>query len=181
MIERTTENTHGFFYGILALLMFGLAGPVSAEPCDPEMAEWDPGHYYPEDAVVFHKGHWYESREMHRGLEPGITFDWIKLDSVPDCADRPGNGKSANTSEKQSNGQAGGSQGTDQPKRGETASGMCVRPEQWLFSKNYDEGDLASHGGQIWEASGPSKGDMPGMSEPPHWKLVEDHCALQSQ
>ncbi|WP_421866406.1 carbohydrate-binding protein [Marinobacter adhaerens] len=181
MVELTLSNARGFFCLILMLLSASLSAPAAAEPCDPETAKWNPEHYYPEDAVVFHKGHWYESREMHKGLEPGITFDWIKLDSVPDCSNRPDSGKRAKGSDKQNDGQPGLNQADGKSHRGETATGMCVRPEQWLFSKSYEKGDLASHGGQIWEATGPTRGDMPDMDEPPHWKLVEEHCALQNQ
>lgn len=181
MIERIPGNSRSFFCLVLVLLTAGLSAPAAAAPCDPDVATWNPEHYYPEDAVVFHKGHWYESREMHRGLEPGITFDWIKLDSVPDCSNRPESGKRADANDKQNDGKPGFNPTDEKSHRGETASGMCVKPEQWLFSRSYEEGDLASHGGQIWEATGPTRGDMPEMDEPPHWKLVQEHCALQNQ
>ena len=181
MFEHPLGNARGFFCLILVLLAASLSAPVAAEPCDPEGATWNPEHYYPKNAVVFHKDHWYESREMHRGLEPGITFDWIKLDSVPDCSKRPDSAERAKNGDKQNDGRPGLNQTVEKSHRGETASGMCVRPEQWLFSKSYEEGDLASHGGQIWEAIKPTRGNMPDMEEPPHWKLVEEHCALQNQ
>jgi len=177
MVEPTIRRTRGFFCLILIVLTASLSMTAAAESCDPAKAKWDPSHYYPENAVVFHKGQWYESREMHKGLEPGITFDWIKLDSVPECKARPQGRDNAEVGGKEKDGQ----HGSDQSHRGETASGMCIRPEQWLFSKNYEKGDLASHGGQIWEATGKTRGDMPDMDEPPHWKLVEEHCALQNQ
>ncbi len=177
MVENILRNTRGFFCLFLVLVTSGLSAPAAAEPCNPDESKWASSRYYPAGATVFHNGHWYESREMHRGLEPGITFDWIKLDSVPDCHDRKQKvGQAGTTDDK------GGTQSqTGKSKRGETASGMCVRPEQWLFSKDYEKGDLASHGGQIWEATGSTRGDMPDMAEPPRWELVEDHCALKGQ
>lgn len=161
----------------LALLAAGSA-QLAAKPCDPDTSKWVPSRYYPAGTVVFHKGEWYESRELHQGLEPGITFEWIELDRVPECVtpdaeaaptdapDRtiPGNAAKAGPSE-----------------RGVAPTGLCEEPEPWQFSKSYTVGSLASHGGQIWEAIRPTNGDMPGLTKPPHWQLVKQHCALERQ
>ena len=88
MIKPVPGNSHRFFCLVLVLLAAGLSAPAAAEPCDPEESKWVPTRYYPAGAAVFHKGSWYESRELHEGLEPGITFDWKELDSVPDCEGR---------------------------------------------------------------------------------------------
>lgn len=177
MAKRIPGNTRDFFCLILLLLASGLSGPAAAEPCDPDESKWVPTRYYPAGAAVFHKGHWYESRKLHEGLEPGITFDWKKLDSVPDCQGRKQRVDQAPADE----GEEGTQTGASNSKRGETASGMCVRPDPWLFSKSYTVGSLVSHGGQIWEAIRTTNGDMPGMNKPPRWQLVEDHCALKEQ
>lgn len=177
MIKRIPGHTRSFFCLILVLMAASLSSTAAAETCNPEQATWDPNHFYPEGAVVFHKGDWYESRELHKALEPGITFDWIRLDSVPDCENRP----QGRDNSKKSDDTEGSQNDSTQSHRGETASGMCIKPEQWLFSKDYEKGDLASHGGQIWEATASTRGDMPDMAEPPLWKLVEAHCALHTQ
>ncbi|WP_372994241.1 carbohydrate-binding protein [Marinobacter sp.] len=181
MVEHIVRNIRGFFCLGLVLLTAGLSAPAAAEPCDPEESRWVPTRYYPAGAAVFHKGQWYESRELHEGLEPGITFDWIKLDSVPDCKDRRQTVKPSQTGDKPEKTQTGTSETEGEPKRGETASGMCVRPDPWQFSRSYTVGSLVSHGGQIWEAIRETNGDMPGMNKPPRWQLVEDHCALKGQ
>lgn len=181
MVEHTLRSARGFFCLILVLLTATLSAPAAAEPCDPEESKWVPTRYYPAGAAVFHKGHWYESRELHEGLEPGITFDWKKLDSVPDCEGRKQPVGQTGTGDGQKGTEADAGQTVGKSKRGETASGMCVRPDPWLFSKSYTVGSLATHGGQIWEAIRPTNGDMPGMNKPPRWKLVEDHCALKGQ
>lgn len=188
MTDRLTPTLRRFF--CLALALAGAAAlPAVAEPCDPEAAQWIPSRYYPAGTVVYHLGEWFESRELHQGLEPGITFEWIELDSAPDCgraeaASDAGDGK-------QDKGDSGNPDPdapakVAQPKagpseRGVDASGKCVRPDHWQFSRSYTVGSLTTHGGQIWEAIRPTNGDMPGMTEPPHWRLVQEHCSLQAR
>lgn len=60
----------------------------------------------------------------------------------------------------------------------ESTSGICVRPEQWLYAQTYKEGQLASHGGKVWRVIKQNKGNMPGMNTPPRWELVEGHCSV---
>ena len=184
MVEYAVRNARGFFCLILVLLTAGFSIPATAEPCDPEESKWVPTRYYQAGATVLHKGSWYESRELHEGLEPGITFDWKKLDSVPDCEDRKQTANQTHTGDGQKEAEAAGAgagKTVGKSKRGETASGMCVRPDPWLFSKSYTVGSLVTHGGQIWEAIRATNGDMPGMNKPPRWQLVEDHCSLGQQ
>ena len=57
-------------------------------------------------------------------------------------------------------------------------SGICVRPEQWLYAQTYKKGQLASHGGKVWRVIKQNKGNMPGMNTPPRWELVEGHCSV---
>ncbi|MDY6840334.1 MAG: carbohydrate-binding protein [Pseudomonadota bacterium] len=180
MIKPVPRISHSFFCLVLILLTAGLSASAAAAPCDPEESRWLPTRYYPAGATVFHKGHWYESRELHEGLEPGITFNWKKLNSVPDCQGRKQKVDQTKAGDEQKKTGAGASQTAGKSKRGETA-GMCVRPDPWLFSRSYAVGSLVSHGSQIWEAIRATNGDMPGMSKPPRWKLVEDHCALKGQ
>jgi hypothetical protein len=124
MIKPVPGNSHRFFCLVLVLLAAGLSAPAAAEPCDPEESKWVPTRYYPAGAAVFHKGSWYESRELHEGLEPGITFDWKELDSVPDCEGRKQPVDQTRTGDGQKGTEAGQSVGKS--KRGETSSGMCV-------------------------------------------------------
>ncbi len=60
-------------------------------------------------------------------------------------------------------------------------SGLCERPEQWLWAETYQEGDMAFHGGKVWKAIEKTNGDMPGMNEPSRWELVDDHCFMVDQ
>ena len=98
---------------------------------------------------------------------------------MPDCEGRKQPVDQTRTGDGQKGTEAGQSVGKS--KRGETPSGMCVRPDPWLFSRSYTVGSLVTHGGQIWEAIRATNGDMPGMNKPPRWQLVEDHCSLEGQ
>lgn len=60
---------------------------------------------------------------------------------------------------------------------GESTSGLCAQPEQWLYAKTYEEGEMASHGGKVWKVIKQTKGDMPGKNKPPYWEHVPDHCS----
>lgn len=60
-------------------------------------------------------------------------------------------------------------------------SGLCERPQQWLYAKEYEEGDMAFHGSKVWKAIDTTKGDMPGMNKPPLWVTVDDHCSMTGQ
>lgn len=73
---------------IITLMLAALSLNVAAAPCDPDESKWAPSRYYPAGAVVHHDGEWYQSRELHQGLEPGITFDWKQLDAAPECSGR---------------------------------------------------------------------------------------------
>lgn len=154
---------------VLTLLALGMPALASAEDCVPEDHEWSEALYYPAGTVVYHNDSWFESREVHQGKEPGISFDWKRLHSTPDCSsDNEQRAKPFDAAE--------ADQGMT---RAGEASEVCERPEQWLFAETYAEGDMASHGGNVWEALEETKGDMPGVKQPPQWKLVEDHCSIQ--
>lgn len=64
---------------------------------------------------------------------------------------------------------------------GATTSGLCVRPEHWLYAETYKKGQMTSHGSKVWKAVKETNGDMPGMNKPPRWELVEDHCSMVDQ
>lgn len=64
---------------------------------------------------------------------------------------------------------------------GKSESGVCERPEQWLYARAYEKGDMAFHGSKVWKAIKDNTGDMPGMNEPPSWELVDGHCAVTGQ
>ena len=84
-MTRQTTSAHSW-PAIIALMLAALSLNVAAAPCDPDESKWVPSRYYPAGAVVHHDGEWYQSRELHQGLEPGITFDWKQLDSAPECS-----------------------------------------------------------------------------------------------
>lgn len=60
-------------------------------------------------------------------------------------------------------------------------SGLCERPEQWLWAETYEEGVMSFHGGKVWRAIETTSGDMPGKNEPSRWELVDDHCFMVDQ
>src|SRR5690554_7157198 len=97
-MTRQTTSAHSW-PAIIALMLAALSLNVAAAPCDPDESKWVPSRYYPAGAVVHHDGEWYQSRELHEGLEPGITFDWKQLDSAPECS---GERSEEHTSELQS-------------------------------------------------------------------------------
>lgn len=173
------ESIRKTLYGALwvALLMAGSATTILAAPCDPEQASWVPGKYYPAGSVVFHEGSWFKSRTLQEGKEPGTAFDWERLLSVPDCGARNENG--IVTPE----GNTGKTGTSEQPstRTPEEDEALCEPPEPWLFSRSYTVGSLTRHGGKVWEAIRPTNGDMPGLTEPPHWKPVKDRCATENQ
>lgn len=156
-------------FRLLGLALAALSFQVAAAPCNPDNAQWNPNQVYPEGAVIFHQGSWYESRELHQGLDPGITFDWKQLDAAPDCANRP---TAADTRP------ATTSAGNTDNLIASRTNPICEKPDQWLFAKRYSAGSEASHGGKVWRATQSTRGDMPGQSSPERWELVEDHCAL---
>lgn len=69
---------------------------------------------------------------------------------------------------------------TSTSKPGEN-SGLCERPEQWLWAETYEEGAMTFHGGKVWRAIESTSGDMPGKNEPSRWELVDDHCFMVDQ
>ncbi|MDF0751797.1 carbohydrate-binding protein [Marinobacter sp. 71-i] len=145
-------------------------------PCDPEENSWIPSRYYPPGQTVFHRGDWYESRELHEGKTPGADFEWKKLGSAPDCG--AGNEKAV-TQSRQGTPEEG--PGLPQSQKPATASEdepaqHCNEPGRWSFGGSYTVGQMAIHEGQTYRAIRPSNGQMPGMSQPPHWQPVEHPC-----
>lgn len=169
MIKTTLGPAPTIFGLLLVILAFGMPALASAEDCVPEDHEWAETLYYPAGAVVYHNDSWFESREVHQGKEPGISFDWKRLHVTPDCS-------SDNEQRAQPFDATEADEGMT---RAGDATEICERPEQWLFAETYVEGDMASHGGKVWQALEETRGDMPGVKQPPQWKLVEDHCSIQ--
>lgn len=62
----------------------------------------------------------------------------------------------------------------------ENSSGLCERPQQWLYAETYEEDEMASHGGKVWKAVKQTNGDMPGKNTPPFWEHVTGHCSATS-
>lgn len=178
----------------LALLMgAGLAAPALAEPCNPEDAEWIPSRYYPEGSVVYYQDTWYESRALHEGKQPGITFDWRELRDTPECGgsrpeptDEPAAARQQTRPDDQTveivelnpvNADSQSAQPEGTGAEGTADEGLCETPDPWLFARSYTVGSLTTHGGMVWEAIRPTNGDMPGTREPPRWEPVPEHCA----
>lgn len=167
-----------FFSSFLAVLVLtlGLSTGVHAAPCDPEASGWQPTRYYTAGAAVYHEGQWYQARQINEGKQPGISFDWKKLKAAPECDQaQTEKQKAAEKPRIKTKGATAGSGS------GEGNPALCQRPEQWRFAESYIVGSLATHGGMVWEAIRPTTGDMPGMTEPPHWRPMEDHCSLMME
>lgn len=163
-----------------ALVFATFSTLVFPAPCDPDENTWLPSRYYPPGETVFHKGHWYESRQLHEGKTPGSDFEWKRLASAPEC--RNGDGK--HRAEKQQDSPQGSStpeQAPEAPR--ETASApepSCSEPGRWSFGASYTVGQIAVHEGETYRAIRPSNGQMPGMSQPPHWEPTDHPCKNRS-
>ena len=164
--------------GVLILAAFNT--PAVAAPCDPEENTWIPSRYYPPGQTVFHQGNWYQSREPHEGKKPGADFEWERLASVPDC----GVGRDdSNVAERKSEGgvnhqpQAPADAGETPVKTPNERPQACKEPGRWSFGGSYTVGQMAVHEGQTYRAIRPSNGQMPAMSQPPHWQPVDDPCS----
>jgi len=157
-----------------------LATGAIAEPCDPDTSAWVPEQSYTQGSVVFYKGHWYEARDLSVGGEPGITFLWRALDDVPAC-DLEATEKREENAPKVAapNPEKDKQPATSNTNASETTPKLCVTPEPWRFLYQYSADELVSHGGKVWQAIRPTKGDMPGTVEPPSWQLVPDHCSMR--
>ncbi|HEY9119818.1 MAG TPA: hypothetical protein VIN33_08665, partial [Marinobacter sp.] len=80
------DNHFAGFLRLMAVLVITAFSAVAlAAPCEPEENSWIPGRYYPPGSTVFHKGKWYESRQLHEGKTPGADFEWKKRASAPEC------------------------------------------------------------------------------------------------
>lgn len=164
--------------GVMIFAAFSAA--AFATPCDPDENTWIPSRYYPPGQTVFHQGDWYESRELHEGKTPGADFEWKRLTSAPDCGvARNDSGGTKSGPEGNVNRQPQASTGAGQPpeeafKRRREA---CDEPTQWSFGGSYTVGQMAVHEGQTYRAIRPSNGQMPGMSQPPHWQPVNNPCS----
>lgn len=163
--------------GVLILAAFSTA--TFAAPCDPEEDTWMPSRYYPPGQTVFHQGDWYQSRELHEGKTPGADFEWERLASVPDCGT---SGDDSNVAERKSEGgvngqpQAASDAGQSPVKASNVHRQTCKEPKRWSFGGSYTVSQIAVHEGQTYRAIRPSNGQMPGMSQPPHWQPVDDPC-----
>lgn len=159
--------------GLIVAAVFSTA--AFSAPCDPEENTWIPSRYYPPGQTVFHRGEWYESRELHEGKTPGADFEWKKLKSVPHCS----KGHENPVAESR---QASPEKDAEQPRSQKPAmtSGKpaqsCEEPGRWSFGGSYTVGQMAIHEGQTYRAIRPSNGQMPGMSQPPHWQPVDHPC-----
>lgn len=169
----------GFFKwaGILAFATFSTV--AFAVPCDPEKNAWVPSRYYPPGNTVFHNGNWYESRELHEGKTPGSAFEWKKLEVAPDCHHRERRAVTASEEHQQQPQDPG--QTPQQPAEARrNAQHSCVEPGRWSFGASYTVGQMAVHEGRTYRAIRPSNGQMPGMSQPPHWQPIDRPCGNQA-
>ncbi|WP_421911644.1 carbohydrate-binding protein [Marinobacter sp.] len=164
----------------VGILMFAAFGTTAfAAPCDPDEHSWIPSRYYPPGQTVFHQGNWYESRELHEGKTPGAAFEWKKRASAPECHTREETGPVAKTTreDKSQPSEPPGREAEQSSKKAsKTRSPSCDEPGRWSFGGSYTVGQMAVHEGQTYRAIRPSNGQMPGMSQPPHWQPVDDPC-----
>jgi len=163
--------------GLLVFAAFSAA--ALAAPCDPDENSWIPSRYYPPGQTLFHQGNWYESRELHEGKTPGADFEWKKLASAPECRTSEETAPVAGTmkeDESQPSQQPRGEAERPSQALSETRRMSCEEPARWSFGGSYTVGQMAVHEGQTYRAIRPSNGQMPGMSQPPHWQPVDNPC-----
>lgn len=160
--------------GILALAV--LSTGAFAATCEPDENTWVPSRYYPPGKTVFHNSNWYESRKLHEGKTPGSDFEWKKLESAPECGSKERDAITVNEGDQQQQPQATG-QKLQKPEKSRNKAGQsCNEPGRWGFGASYTVGQMAVHQGQTYRAIRPSNGQMPGMSQPPHWEPVDHPC-----
>lgn len=160
---------------IAAIALTLISTTVAATPCDPDKAKWIPSRYYPADSVVFYKGQWYRSRQVQEGKTPGVAFEWQALKQPPQC--QAGRSDMALEPAPAHNGTPSASgNGRETTARGGRPASPCQPARPWNFAESYTVGSLARHEGQTWRAIRPSNGDMPGVTQPPHWQPVDNHC-----
>ena len=163
-----------------ALILSAFSTTTFAAPCDPEENTWMPSRYYPPGQTVFYQGDWYQSRELHEGKTPGADFEWKRRASAPDCDVSRAD---SNVPESKSEGrvnrqpQAPTDSGQSPVKAPNEHRQTCEETRRWSFGGSYTVGQMAVHEGQTYRAIRPSNGQMPGMSQPPHWQPVDDPCS----
>lgn len=177
------DNRLARFLKWTAVLVFAAFSMVAfSAPCDPEENSWVPSRYYPPGSAVFHKGQWYESRQLHEGKTPGTAFEWKKLELGPDCRKREN--KPLTENERKAEPQKPQARGLEQKKPAgkaqDKARQACEKTGRWSFGASYTVGQMAIHEGQAYRAIRPSNGQMPGMSQPPHWEPVDAPCTNRS-
>lgn len=175
-------NNVARFLKWLGVLVFATLSTVAfSAPCDPDENTWLPSRYYPPGKTVFHKGHWYESRQLHEGKTPGSDFEWKRLASAPQCHDGDGKRRAETRQDSQPESGAGG-QAPRAPKETARVPGpSCSEPGRWSFGASYTVGQMAVHGGETYRAIRPSNGQMPGTGQPPHWQPAEHPCKNRSE
>ncbi|MEP1214380.1 MAG: carbohydrate-binding protein [Marinobacter sp.] len=167
------------FLRLMAVLVFTAFSTVAfSAPCDPEENSWVPGRYYPTGSTVFHKGKWYESRQLHEGKTPGADFEWKKRASAPDCGNEESRPTATTGQQDESKKPRARGQEQQEPKAKarNNARQACNAPGAWSFGTSYTVGQITSHEGQTYRAIRPTNGQMPGVSKPPHWQPVEHPC-----
>ncbi|BES73767.1 hypothetical protein RE428_47850 [Marinobacter nanhaiticus D15-8W] len=167
---------------LLLLTVFTSTAQAQRTPCSPDDNAWLPGRYYDAGEIVFHGDNWYVAREWQEGRRPGRgEFAWQALDAPPDCArveepmdTEPGLDTSGRGDESVPLFPADkASEDMSEVKASET---KCKPAPSWTFSDSYSVGAWVTHEGQIYRATRPSTGDMPGVVEPPHWAPVDADC-----
>lgn len=74
------------------LLTLALSQPALAADdqtqCQEQIPQWVPGEYFGPGIIVRYEGHWYKSRLLQSGNEPGGTnmFAWESVKAPPHCA-----------------------------------------------------------------------------------------------
>ena len=169
---------------LVLLLSTVLASTAQAQrkPCSSDDSTWLPGRHYNAGEIVFHDNNWYVAREWQEGRKPGRgEFAWQALDAPPDCAQVD---ESMDTRPKV-NASGRGDDAVPVFPAEETSADMsevkasdteCKPAPIWTFSESYSVGSWVTYEDQIYRATRPSTGDMPGVVEPPHWAPVDANC-----
>lgn len=166
---------------LVANLLLALALPsgAAADECDSQNRNWAAGQDYSSGEMVFYHGQWYQAGTLNQTHKPGTDpLSWRPLAKSPDCskanlvpkksqepaldtspADRPGKRKGSKTFE------------------GATGNPDCEKAPVWTLSQAYVIGDYATHEGKTFRAIKSSQGDLPGVTKPPQWAVVDNDCS----
>ncbi|WP_344805549.1 hypothetical protein [Allohahella marinimesophila] len=139
---------------------------AAAECPSPETEQWISGRPYAQGDIVFHDGHWFQSRERQAGHEPGSGFSW-KVVAAPDCSPAPAPQASSEATPATPAANTASEPEEDLKKLAES---RCPDINEFSFGQSYSPGALVKHQGEVYQAMRPTTGTMPGVGMPPQWE-----------